>query len=103
MTNDTSTPPAQNCSQTPGPVNDGGPAFPQVANHIYCDGAIAVPVPYAGMSLRDYMAAKAMQGDLASQSAETGEWSNGASIAALAKRAYEIADAMLAARAGGAA
>ena len=48
----------------------------------------------AGMTLRDYFAAKAMQGELASQTDENQltNW------AGLAKRCYGIADAMLAAR-----
>lgn len=62
---------------------DGGPAFPRDHAH---DG-------HSGMSLRDYFAAKAMQGSLASMvegqefaPAMGAEWS------------YKVADAMLAAR-----
>ena len=48
-----------------------------------------------GMTLRDYFAAKAMQGELASQSPEN-EYTN---LDALAVLAYRVADAMLKARA----
>ena len=44
-----------------------------------------------GMSLRDYFAAKAMQGWLV-------ETSEGVSVTAVARFAYEVADAMLKAR-----
>lgn len=47
-----------------------------------------------GMSLRDYFAAKAMQGFAASESEEIGHWKSEFA----ADRAYEWADAMLAAR-----
>ena len=51
-------------------------------------------VQFSGMSLRDYFATKAMQGELASQS-EDYEWSSTAKLAAYA---YEVADAMMEAR-----
>jgi hypothetical protein len=61
-------------------INTGGPAFPY-------------GIAYAGMTLRDYFAAKAMQGFMANKSnpmhyhgEEDGQW------------AYMIADAMLKAR-----
>lgn len=64
-------------------IKDGGPAFPVPMEDRHC-----------GMNLRDYFAAKAMQGLLASP--DTGShdpevW---------AKSAYTIADALLAAREG---
>jgi hypothetical protein len=46
------------------------------------------------MTLRDYFAAKAMQGELASQSPEN-EYTN---LDALAALSYRVADAMLKAR-----
>lgn len=69
------------------------PAFP-LHTHInrYEDGEHTVN---DGMSLRDYFAAKAMQGELASQSADGGAWHD---INKLAAYAYDIADAMLEAR-----
>lgn len=64
------------------PINDGGPAF---------------PVPYEfmgpGMSLRDYFAAKAMQGMLADPEVIPN--------IGTATTAYEMADAMLRARSKG--
>jgi hypothetical protein len=78
-------------------LEDGGQAFPRAGFIGPSYGEQSVE----GMSLRDYFAAKAMHGDLASQSIETGEWTDGA-IPGLAKRAYCIADAMLKARKAGA-
>ena len=69
----------------------GGPAFPlQSIGPDFAPG-------YAGMSLRDYFAAKAMNTFVA------GLLSDGMTIAKgddkdIARRAYEIADAMLAVR-----
>jgi hypothetical protein len=75
-------------------VNNGGPAFPA--------GLIDPSTPqdavhpmYPGMTLRDYFAAKAMQGELAAQSEESGHYEN---FDALAVLAYRVADAMLKAR-----
>jgi hypothetical protein len=48
-----------------------------------------------GMTLRDYFAAKAMQGELAAQSEESGHYTN---LDALALLAYRMADAMIEAR-----
>ena len=70
---------------------DGGPAFPakdwQVkGNH------------HPGMSLRNYIAIRAMQGDWAAQSESTGEWANSTSEEYLLNRArlyYRMADAMI--------
>lgn len=59
----------------------GGPAFPQTHGQ----------VQYYGMTLRDYFAAKAMQGLLADLGIRVERHE-------LARRAYEIADAMLKAR-----
>ena len=70
-------------------INTGGPAFP--TEHTDTSGL------FDGMSLRDYFAAKAMQGDMAR--------GDGASIADnadpwldAAEIYFEIADAMLKAR-----
>lgn len=74
---------------------DGGPAFPGAVlpehqNH---------PV---GMSLRDYFAAKAMQGELAAQDARNDGKGTGVltpdSMSEFAARCYATADAMLAER-----
>ena len=62
-------------------INTGGPAFPNP--HF---------VNHKGMTLRDYFAAKAMQGMYAASSFPTGIMDD------TAKEAYEMADAMLKAR-----
>jgi hypothetical protein len=64
-------------------INDGGPAFPW----------LAVPASnnHGGMTLRDYFAAKAMQGMSARVT------TTGAEVE-IVKQAYRVADAMLAAR-----
>jgi hypothetical protein len=64
-------------------TNDGGPAFPifpDYGNHA------------DGMSLRDYFAAKALQGMLADPNSTAGHRQD------FAEKAYQYADAMLAAR-----
>jgi hypothetical protein len=65
-------------------ANTGGPAFP--ANHF------DLGATEHGMTLRDYFAAKAMQGLV-----ENANW-RGMPEDALAKEAYKLADAMLKAR-----
>ena len=68
-------------------IKTGGPAFP-------CHPEI-IPHKeraFAGMTLRDYFAAKAMQGLL------TAEYASTYRPDAWAKEAYEIADAMIKAR-----
>jgi hypothetical protein len=71
-------------------INDGGPAFPCVdggANYLQ-----------EGMSLRDYFAAKAMQGYITGcLHIARAEYI----IQSAVKSSYEIADAMLAAREAG--
>lgn len=68
---------------------DGGPAFP-VPNDANVNGQ-------PGMKLWDWFAGMALQGELASQSEENGQWPN-KSADALATRCYLIADAMLRAK-----
>ena len=65
-------------------ADTGGPAFPTTE--------VAMMRSMQGMTLRDYFAAKAMQGICAS--GPTHEWSN----SRLAAEAYDLADAMLKAR-----
>lgn len=67
--------------------DNGGPAFP----HNIVDDALH----YKGMTLRDYFAAKAMQGCWAN----TGPDYGAGNAAITAKWAYQMADAMLAERA----
>ncbi|MDE8559064.1 hypothetical protein PZO64_22650 [Pantoea vagans] len=67
-------------------TNDGGPAFPgeDADKH------------YRGMSLRDYFAAKAMEGDIASKGLDITV--NAEYIAKRTKTYYNIADEMIKAR-----
>ena len=62
-------------------TNTGGPAFPS-------HGSMG-EVAHEGMALRDYFAAKAMQGLLANNNIDAQQ---------IAKAAYIVADAMLKAR-----
>ncbi|XUV83522.1 hypothetical protein ACREYP_08915 [Enterobacter sp. TMH.L2] len=68
-------------------METGGPAFPELGNVAYNSEWDNQP----GMTLRDYFAAKAMQGELAS-----GESSQKAEN--IAEWAYSVADAMIKAR-----
>ena len=70
-------------------IETGGPAFPCHADIIPSNDR-----DYAGMTLRDYFAAKAMQGMAGSPRYCEHGWDQ----ADLAAQAYEIADAMLEAR-----
>lgn len=71
-------------------TNTGGPAFPVYDHH--ADGQQFLAE--VGMTLRDYFAAKAMQG------ATTGDGGlpDSSYCQQIARRAYEMADAMLKAR-----
>jgi hypothetical protein len=64
------------------PIKDGGPAYP-VSPEIYNGTGLC------GMTLRDYFAAAALQGNLIEPTANNDE---------VAKWAYSLADAMLKAR-----
>jgi hypothetical protein len=68
-------------------TDTGGPAFP-------CHPGIENPI-YDGMTLRDYFAAKAMEGLLSA--GRDAQYGNGG-MGDLAKSSYSIADAMLKAR-----
>lgn len=74
--------------------NDGGPAFPRQLPDIKVpiDEAVEVINRYAGMSLRDWFAGQALPWALAQRDVSS-PWKQPAAWAA-----YEIADAMLAAR-----
>jgi hypothetical protein len=82
---------------------DGGPAFPVVIpGHLYGDGSSEIPhAESTGLSLRDWFAGKALYVVAAypaiSMSPDALDETIGVPQAA-AKWAYEIADAMLAAR-----
>ena len=78
------------------PIDNGGPAFPIPGETWESEGMRFANNPHYGMPLRDYFAAKSMQGLIAA----TGD-SNGAVIydsKTVAASAYEMADAMLKAR-----
>ena len=66
-------------------INDGGPAFPHTTQW---DG-ITPAINHNGMTLRDYFAASALQGNLIEPTASNDD---------VAKWAYSLADAMLKAR-----
>lgn len=70
-------------------MNDGGPAFPQGKQVGQCS------VSEGGMTLRDYFAAKAMQGLISACDSE-GTWTGEGF--GTAEQAYAMADAMLIAR-----
>lgn len=74
-------------------IDDGGPAFPGSFQWPNGDGTYWFD-NVSGMMLRDYFAAHALHGELASQT-EDSVWVD---EKRLAIRAYSIADAMLAAR-----
>ena len=70
-------------------INDGGPAFP----FRYQDGKGGMQFP--GMSMRDYFAAAALTGLCASFD---GPCLDDAFVSGVTRRAFDLADAMLAAR-----
>lgn len=72
----------------------GGPAYPLPVNDEQCRARF--DSGYGGMSLRDYFAAKALQGLIASNDSEAGD-----RIEDIPAYAYQIADAMLKARSEG--
>lgn len=74
-------------------INDGGPAFPGEQGYDPEDGWNKTWG--AGMSLRDYFAGQALAGLIADR-----EWYDTETASTIAMRAYELADAMLAAREG---
>jgi hypothetical protein len=78
-------------------TDNGGPAFPRPAseyepNGIRNDGRIAA-IPHNGMTLRDYFAAAALQGICANL-----HCTPQVTFKEVSQRAYDQADAMLAAR-----
>ena len=70
-------------------TNNGGPAFP--CDHLVDDDGVSLS---SGMTLRDYFAAKAMQGDIS----RVGYYQREEHMLTAAKNAYAMADAMLRAR-----
>lgn len=76
-------------------ISDGGTAFPSRCDKPYRDGG-SYRDDRPGMTLRDYFAAKAMQAQLTAFWAM--ETHHGWSHDEIAREAYLLADAMLAAR-----
>ena len=64
-------------------TDTGGPAFPSAHQTNWSD---------PGMTMLDYFAAKAMQGELAAQSEESGHYED---FDALDYRSYRVAEAMV--------
>ena len=76
--------------------NNGGAAFPAlnfIVPHDLAEAGVRRLGETQGMTLRDYFAAKAMQGLIASNDEGAGD-----RITDIPEYAYQIADAMLAAR-----
>lgn len=76
--------------------DDGGPAFPCATWDDHDGGSVELKHP--GMSLRVWIATKLAQGMLASLT-NTSNWPEGEYADALVAKAYQLADAMLRARA----
>ena len=74
-------------------ADNGGPAFPCMPPQDTAAGvAVGYPFPDSGMTLRDYFAAKAMA------AMSSGTWFDSNERPEIARRAYALADDMLAAR-----
>lgn len=77
-------------------IEDGGPAFPRPIGQVRTDpGSASYNEGQRGMSLRDWLAGMALSGILAAVPEDQDEIQ-------VADIAYRMADAMLAARKGGA-
>lgn len=71
------------------------PAFPQNTKYMAANGAIQFEGPQGGLTMRDYFAAKAMQGFI-QHSASKGIYAPPDNE--LAEMSYDLADAMMEAR-----
>ena len=84
-------------------IDKGGSAFPCLPPQDMAAGqAVGYPCPEAGMTMRDYFAAKAMQAGLTGANLPRLMENDPETLAAVSKAArafYVIADAMLSARA----
>lgn len=86
------------------PVDNGGDAFPRVVTDWNPSRDAHEVTSEPGMTLRDYFAAKAMEGDISSMVDPDGEACGlsleapGATLDRLAATYYRMADAMLKAR-----
>ena len=84
--------------------HDGGPAFPSSPQKMEFDGEGFRPVGFEGMSLRDYFAGQAMNALIEDVNRPSDPESGDSDIHPrdeIARRAYALADAMIAARSGG--
>lgn len=79
------------------PINDGGPAFPVKTFSVDTFGTPILSVDEQGMTLRDYFAAKAMQGLLSQPLSDGAEWEENY-LEIIATESYKMADEMLKAR-----
>ena len=83
-------------------IEGGGPAFP--CETVGTDKHGEYRLPYQGMTLRDYFAAKAMQGVCAGNPEYmpvcADQSDDPSDVVLIARTAYAMADAMLAAREG---
>ena len=77
-------------------IDTGGSAFPR-SESLYPDGRVS-DYGHVGMTLRDYFAAKAMQGWIATYSENIGCDLAVQGVDAVSQFAYAVADAMLKAR-----
>ena len=68
-------------------TNTGGPAFP-----VFPETEVGHAAAFRGMTMRDYFAAKAMQGIILHPQGLAGLWDEAA------QESYKVADAMLKAR-----
>jgi len=87
---------------TPTPINDGGPAFPVISSG---PGFDSYSNPFTriqsegGLSVRDWLAGQALIGVVSAVDADgCSSWLADRNEHLAAERAYQIADAMLAAR-----
>lgn len=81
-------------------TDTGGPAFPCEGGNKFISGnEIRKTLPSSGMDLRDYFAAKAMQGLISTAGSPCLLGMNGCENET-ARAAYKLADAMLLARSG---
>lgn len=72
-------------------MNDGGPAFP-----VTCEQSVSGISPTPGMTLRDYFAAAAMQGWLASFGENSSHPAdNMGGVEKVAHKSYVLAEAMI--------
>ena len=79
-------------------MKDGGPVFPEISGVYFKHGIHERQTLNCnnGMSLRDYFAAKAMQGFLSGFRSPAGIYSEDATSALnISKLSYDIADAMI--------